>query len=349
MFDKLNFSMNKVFPTLVVSTMSSGKSTLINALVGTDLLPSMNRACTARAVAILDNDMKSQFGIHAVDRDGNYSFIDKATKKAVIDFNKSNDVTEMIIEGEIKGIRNSKKSLLLIDTPGINNSMDLSHEAVTKKVLDDYPEGLILYVINVQQIGTYDDSYFMSLVAQKLKENHKFKILFAVNKMDLIDPKKEKPDELIKNCKNYIQGKGIENPVIIPVSAGSALLFKKVLSGCRLSELEEEDFMRSYKYFKREGYSLQDYLDIPERGGLSESIDVDGIIYTRAQIYAALENTGLLFLEKQIDETLVRSLKMTAPRITVRRNGTSKSNVSSNKSQTMKKQNKGKGTKRKRG
>lgn len=49
--------MNKVYPTLVVSTMSSGKSTLINAIVGSELLPSMNRACTARAVAILDNDI----------------------------------------------------------------------------------------------------------------------------------------------------------------------------------------------------------------------------------------------------------------------------------------------------
>lgn len=56
--------MNKVYPTLVVSTMSSGKSTLINAIVGSELLPSMNRACTARAVAILDNDMKSNFEVH---------------------------------------------------------------------------------------------------------------------------------------------------------------------------------------------------------------------------------------------------------------------------------------------
>ena len=149
MFEKLNISMNRVYPTLVVSTMSSGKSTLINALVGTELLPSMNRACTARAVAIMDNDLKTQFEIHAADKNGNYSHIDKATKKAVVEYNKANDASEMIIEGEIKGIRTSKKSLLLIDTPGINNSMDLAHEAATKKVLDEYPEGLILYVINV--------------------------------------------------------------------------------------------------------------------------------------------------------------------------------------------------------
>lgn len=319
MFEQLNFSMNKVYPTLVVSTMSSGKSTLINALVGTDLLPSMNRACTARAVAILDNDRKPQFEIHAVDREGKYSFIEHATKKAVSDFNKFNEVSEMIIEGEIKGIRNSKKSLLLIDTPGINNSMDLSHEMATKKVLEDYPEGLILYVINAQQIGTHDDSSFLAWVAQKLKKNNKFAILFAVNKMDLIDPERESPEELMANCCEYIKGKGIENPVLIPVAASSALLFKKVLAGVELSELEEENFLRDYKHFRREGYSLQDYISISKRGDLTERIEVEGAVYTRAQIYAALENTGLPFLEKQIDEMLVSSLKMTAPRITVNR------------------------------
>lgn len=339
MFEKLNFSMDMVYPTLVVSTMSSGKSTLINALIGMELLPSMNRACTARAVAILDNDMKTQFEIHAVDKRGKYLHIDEATKTDIIKFNQSDDIDEMIIEGEIKGIRNSKKSLLLIDTPGINNSMDLSHEATTKKVLEDYSEGLILYVINAQQIGTYDDSCFLTMIASKLKDSEKFKILFVVNKMDLIDPQEENPDELIKNCKRYIEEKGIEDPVIIPVSASSALLFKKVLGKQNLTELEEENFLRNYKYFKRDGFSLQDYVNISKRGILSDVIEVDGIAYTKAQIYAALENTGLPFLEKQIDKMLVWSLKMRVPKITMKttlRNDSKKVKFSKKHSKTNK-------------
>lgn len=341
MFEKLNVSRNRVYPTLVVSTMSSGKSTLINALIGTDLLPSMNQACTARAVAILDNDMKSQFEIHAVNKDGNYSFIDQASKKVISDFNRTNDVSEMIIEGEIKGIRNYRKSLLLIDTPGINNSRDMSHEITTKKVLDECTEGLIIYVINAQQIGTCDDSYFMDLVAHKLKENDRFAILFVVNKMDSIDPDREKPEELITNCREYIKGKGIENPILVPVSAGSALLFKKVLSGIELSDLDEEKFLCYYKCFRRKGYSLQDYISTPERGDLAEKVKVDSVVYTRAEIYAALENTGIPFLEKQIDETLVNSLKMVAPKITVRRSG-KRSIGKLKKSNTMKKSTKAK-------
>ena len=76
MFRKLQFDLEKVYPTLVVATMSSGKSTLINALIGRELLPSSNCACTAKAVAILDNDMMNDFRIHAVDSAGKYSVID---------------------------------------------------------------------------------------------------------------------------------------------------------------------------------------------------------------------------------------------------------------------------------
>ena len=315
MFESLTFSSNKVFPTLVVSTMSSGKSTLINALVGTELLPNMNRACTAKAVAILDNDWKKQFVIHAVDANGKYTVAEHATMRMVSDFNKKNDVSEMIIEGEIKGIKNSKKALLLIDTPGINNSMDLSHEMITMKALDEYSEGLILYVINAQQIGTYDDSKFLSLIVQKLNNNKKFKILFVVNKMDLIDPLKESPVALMSNCRDYIIKKGVGDPILIPISASSALLFKKVLDNKELTEHEEENFQRNYKHFRREGFSLQDYATIPDDGDLDDIVSVDGVPYKRAQIKAALENTGIPLLEKTIDELMVRSLKMKPPAI----------------------------------
>lgn len=42
----------KIFPMVVVATMSSGKSTLINALLGKEILPSSNRACTALRYSI---------------------------------------------------------------------------------------------------------------------------------------------------------------------------------------------------------------------------------------------------------------------------------------------------------
>ena len=46
---------NKDFDVYVVATMSSGKSTLINAMLGQDLLPAANEATTATIARITDN------------------------------------------------------------------------------------------------------------------------------------------------------------------------------------------------------------------------------------------------------------------------------------------------------
>ncbi len=47
---------NRDFDVYVVATMSSGKSTLINAMLGHDLLPAANEATTATIARITDND-----------------------------------------------------------------------------------------------------------------------------------------------------------------------------------------------------------------------------------------------------------------------------------------------------
>ncbi len=55
-FENIN---NSIFPVNVIATMSSGKSTLINALLGRNLMPSKNEACTATITEILDMDAPS--------------------------------------------------------------------------------------------------------------------------------------------------------------------------------------------------------------------------------------------------------------------------------------------------
>ncbi|MBP3665407.1 MAG: dynamin family protein, partial [Tyzzerella sp.] len=44
--NEISIDENNVFPVIVMATMSSGKSTLINALLGQQVLPSKNEACT---------------------------------------------------------------------------------------------------------------------------------------------------------------------------------------------------------------------------------------------------------------------------------------------------------------
>lgn len=61
---------NNIFPIHVIATMSSGKSTLINALLRRKLMPSKNEACTAIITEILDDDGKD-FSAIVYDRSDN--------------------------------------------------------------------------------------------------------------------------------------------------------------------------------------------------------------------------------------------------------------------------------------
>lgn len=317
MLKRINLNLKQICPVLVISTMSSGKSTLINAIIDKELLPASNCACTVKATAILNNDTVQQFRLHTIDKEERYCFIEQATEREIANSCKSNDIDEILIECNISGIKNGQKTLLLIDTPGLDYYLDQSHEKITKTALNKYKKGIILYVINTEQMATYADRNALKLAIKKTRNNPNFKIIFVINKMDLLNVDRERPDELVENCRKYIQGQGINDPLLIPVSARSALIFKKVLAGETLTQMEKEDFDRNYKRFKRNGYSLTDYISIPGRRNNRELLTVNDEKFTYAEIYAALDHTGLPFLERIIHETLNDSVNRSVPVIKV--------------------------------
>ena len=296
--------------------MSSGKSTLINALAGMDLLPSQNQACTSKAVAILDNDHMQQFGAHLIDQQGCYSFIPDLATDAVNDYNETDKFSEILLEGNIRGVFNTLKSVLVIDTPGINNCMNSSHAVITKDIFKMISEGLILYVINTQQVGTDDDNNFLSFITQKVKENPKLKILFIVNKVDLIDPEEENIERFMLSCKKYIESLGIKQPVIVPVSAYGALLFKKAINQLSLTRKEQIDFFMYADLFHQKEPPILDHFSNHILFNDPEFVSINGKEYKCSQLRAALQNTGLPLLEEMINKTMISALHFATPKVT---------------------------------
>src|SRR5574344_2656877 len=64
-----NKAMSSEFEMAVVATMSSGKSTLINAMLGKDLLPARNEATTANLARIHDIDGQNELKAIAYNKD----------------------------------------------------------------------------------------------------------------------------------------------------------------------------------------------------------------------------------------------------------------------------------------
>lgn len=238
--EKLSKAFSNDFDVYVAATMSAGKSTFINSLVGSELLPAANEATTAIIAEITDNKElpKGKFKGQRITKDGviaNSS--EEVTLELLRNWNNTeihNDTARIELEGDILGIaKRDNVRLVLSDTPGPNNSRDQDHQQVTiNKISDTDKNPLICYLLNATQIGINDDKHTLTTIAETLnkgksKQNND-RFLFLLNKADCFDEEKgESVEKMLNQCKNYLESNGITNPKIFPMSALSAYLFRK--------------------------------------------------------------------------------------------------------------------------
>jgi len=251
-----------VFPINVVATMSSGKSTLINALLGSQLMPSRNEACTAKITEVLDTDA-DHFKAVIFDKEGNaLEETDDLTYEEMNRLNDAANVFRICAEGNIPFVESTDSKLKLIDTPGPNNSATQEHKNITYQAINSDSTGLILYVLNGTQLGTNDDHSLLEYVAEQMKKGGKQihdRFLFVINKMDQFDPEKEDILEVLNHAREYLESFDIENPLIFPCSAATALNIRTALRDIdidNLSRVEE----RKLSSAARDGLSMVDKL-----------------------------------------------------------------------------------------
>lgn len=305
---------SKIFKIAVIATMSSGKSTFINALMGTEILASQNQACTAKIIPILDNDSVEDFKAYIEYSDGEKEIINLKDNNVVDSFNSKNEIKEILIEGNIQGIKNYNKATVIIDTPGTNFSGDCTHQEETYKLLDELEQGLILYIINATQFGINDDLELMLHIQEKIKKSQdKLKILFVVNKIDEFDLQKEDIEQTMSSIYEYIEGNGIKNPVVIPISALAAKLFRQVINGEKLTRREKREFRNYYDLFKNSNYNLNKFAYIDSKN--NEIIEIDGEFFSEYDLLEAIKNTGINLVENIINELLFDEINKYIPKV----------------------------------
>lgn len=223
-FDAVN---NSVFPVNVIATMSSGKSTLINALLGNKLMPSKNEACTATITEILDSDKDNGFSAIAYDGDGNIiKEISVLTYEEMDVLNADEQITRVEAQGDIPFLDSRSMALKLVDTPGPNNAQNQEHRNTTYRAINNNSNNLILYVLNATQLSTNDDAQLLKYVSDQIRTGGKQmrdRFLFVVNKMDQFNPEEESIEKAIQSARHYLAQYGIQDPQLFPCSAFVAL------------------------------------------------------------------------------------------------------------------------------
>ena len=236
-FENVN---NSVFPINVIATMSSGKSTLINALLGKRLMPSKNEACTATITEILDNDREVFEAVVYNQDDVVLQEVHELTYDIMNELNENQEVHRIVASGNIPFLDARSTALMLVDTPGPNNSQNQAHKNTTYRAINSDSNNLILYVLNGTQLSTNDDASLLSYVAKQIEKGGKQvrdRFLFVINKMDGFNPEEEDIGRAIEAAKRYLASYGIEDPQIFPCSAYTALNIKTYLSGIDIDKL----------------------------------------------------------------------------------------------------------------
>lgn len=302
------------FEVCVVATMSAGKSTLINAMLGTKLMPSKQEACTAIITKIKDVTA-SGTSWHAEVYNKDNKMIEsheELTYSTMERLNADENVSTIKINGNIPFVSSEDVSLVLIDTPGPNNSRDPEHKRVQSEFLSKSSKSLVLYIME-GTFGSNDDNTLLERVAESMNvggKQSKDRFIFVVNKMD--DRRKEDGDtkQTLDRIHSYLEEHGIKNPNLFPAAALPALNIRLINSGKEVDEdtLDETE-MKVRKLNRNETLHFEKYASLPL--SISEHIDekLKKSIESEDKDAEALIHTGVVSIEAAIRQYVQKYAK----------------------------------------
>lgn len=229
---------------LVVATMSAGKSTLINALIGNKINKVASTVCTNK-IRFVYNKQATEgallecTGPRYVYTDNHKIAQHDSVENACVHF-------QSILGNE---------HLCLIDTPGVNFNGDHSHGEMTRNAVKSNEYDLLLFVSNATQFLTDDDASILEFVIRNCKK----KIVFCLNQCDRFKPTDDSIIEMVRVWKDKLAVLGCKIPNIVVISAFCALLLKENDNKVALTE-DEELYLELMKVkFKKEYYHLEQY------------------------------------------------------------------------------------------
>lgn len=283
------------FEVCVVATMSAGKSTLINSMLGTKLMPSKQEACTAIITKIKDIEGADSWQAEVYNKENCLmESHEKLTYETMERLNSDENVSVIKAAGDIPFVSAEEISLVLIDTPGPNNSRDPEHKRVQSEFLSKSSKSLVLYIME-GTFGSDDDNALLQRVADSMKvggKQSKDRFIFVVNKMD--DRRKEDGDtqQTLDRIRAYLKGHGIMNPNLFPAAALPALNIRLMKNGVDMDEdtLDETE-MKVRKLNRNENQHFEKYAPLPAsiRGEINQQLsearenkdaDAEALIHT---------------------------------------------------------------------
>jgi hypothetical protein len=308
------------FEVCVVATMSAGKSTLINAMLEQELMPSSQEACTAIITRIKDiSSDKIPFRAEVYDKEKHLiETHEKLTLTIMKRLNSDKNVSEIKIFGNIPFVKSEDVSLVLIDTPGPNNSRDDHHRKVQSEFLGKSSKTLVLYIIT-GAFGTTDDDILLNRVSESMRvggKQSKDRFIFVVNQLDERKKEDGDPNQTLEKIRSYLNNHGVANPNLFPAAALPALDMRMVINGATVDSdiIDRAEYKTKLLNKNKETHHFENYATLPAsiRGEIKGQLDETRFAYSGPENKnpeEALIHTGVVSIEAVIRQYVQKYAK----------------------------------------
>ena len=265
---------------LITANMSSGKSTLLNAFIGKKINKTLNDSCTSKVHYIYNKAYEDNI-IYKLDGE---LVVDASTDILMKD-NKINNNSNIYIGTRFRSKNEVDKRICLIDTPGVNCSMEKIHREITNNTIKNLKCDLLIYMFNGEYMGTEDDINHLRFI----KNNYFGRIIFLINKVDKFRVGDDSIKGTLKKAYFDLKKLGFKKIEIYPISSYAAYLAKMLMYDEPLTEDEIDEIKRLMSILNRSEYSLNQYYN--------NRILVDN---SKNLLEQLLLNSGILGLEELV-------------------------------------------------
>ena len=260
---------DRLLSVSIMAPMKNGKSTLLNAILGQELLPNATQRCTAKISYIEHCDGMEGFEAKRIDENGASSEYLPCDRDVLTTWNNDADVRHVRIRGSLPGVKVDDYRLQFVDTPGPDSAVHKEDRITIDRFLSDNSLPMVCYIVD--RINSSEEEYLARLKKHmsRFGKQSQDRFIFVVSRMDQIqiskgdtkekNPLKAKVDEIKADLRRL----GISNPRVFPVSAMIALKARAYMSLDELDQEEaESDIKKFHRGLKRIESSLLDYTSV---------------------------------------------------------------------------------------
>lgn len=227
----LKKAIDPYFEINVTAPVSSGKSTLQNAILGRRILPTSSLAKTAVLTHTRINNAKDDFYAESETWDGSTEKHGRVTQTIIEKLNDELDPQDpkketalrraIYLEGPSAQFEDCALDLVFIDTPGGNNAMNEKHKDVMRSALYAENKNMILFVFSVNTISHENTVEALKEAAEAMQHGFSGKMnqdrfLFVCTSCDMIA---DNLDGTEKTIRQVLASVGITEPNLFMVSA----------------------------------------------------------------------------------------------------------------------------------